>query len=102
MMVTGIAAPAHAWADPYTSMRLLAEASVRSEDTSRPAYCAVRGWLGFGDVRDLPLRDIQMTECVKSAHDPVVVLVPVGLVAYAGSVGLADSIGLAALMPTPP
>ena len=38
MMVAGIAATAHAWADPYTSMRLLAAASVSSEDTSRPTY----------------------------------------------------------------
>ena len=39
--------------------------------TVRLAYCAACGWLVLGMAGDLPLRDIQMTEWVESAHEPV-------------------------------
>ncbi len=52
-------------------MRLLAAAMVSMAATVRLAYCAACGWLVLGMAGDLPLRDIQMTEWVEFAHEPV-------------------------------
>ena len=71
MMVAGIAALVQDKAEPYTSMRLLAAAMVSRAATVRLAYCAACGWLVLGMAGDLPLRDIQMTEWVEFAHEPV-------------------------------
>ena len=71
MAVAGTAATAHAAGEPYTSMRLLAMASVSSAVVRRLANCRLAGRCALISGRCLPLRVIQTTECVESAHDPV-------------------------------
>ena len=58
-------------------MRLLAAARVSRAATRRLAYCEARGRRRQGRACDLLSRDIQMTECVESAHEPVPVPAPV-------------------------
>ena len=75
--VAGTAAAAQATASPYTSMRFDTESSVSAAMTATPArWRAHASCMAVADGRRPP-RVIQITEWVESAHEPVLVFVPV-------------------------
>ena len=75
--VAGTAAIAQVATPPYTSMRLACASNIIAAMSTRLAIRLPHGWRLRPMPRSTLLLVIQITECVESAQEPVVVEVPV-------------------------